>query len=317
MDIRNRMADVRKLRCNACQDFLKLVVVSDWQKQLYDIARKRKGNKSGFAYSSIIEQMRKAGIENYSIESMDVTSISTVISYCQTIAPTNKKTQEALQRLNDGRKTTSHSNENEDAEVLYLQALLDLYQIKSFVKTVDEIETSIDDETRLKYMREYIAKVDSLMEIIDNERIVLVQRNRDIQHDIQKIRNSSDPTQTWLTINKLRMDRDWILEKNHEKYFEFAIQASNAGIIEAHYPAAMYYNIIGNYAEAERRINMIFQEVKDYAAPEIHNVLSLINDQIKKGVPISDELERKIKDNCPNGYSISLSEMGLYKLSKI
>ena len=39
MEIRNRMPDVVKLRCNACQEFLKMVIKHNWQQRLYDIAK--------------------------------------------------------------------------------------------------------------------------------------------------------------------------------------------------------------------------------------------------------------------------------------
>ena len=37
MEVRNRMADVIKLRCNACQDFINLVLynVIGWQQKVY------------------------------------------------------------------------------------------------------------------------------------------------------------------------------------------------------------------------------------------------------------------------------------------
>lgn len=31
MNVRNRMADIVKLRCNVCQEFLKLIICDGWQ----------------------------------------------------------------------------------------------------------------------------------------------------------------------------------------------------------------------------------------------------------------------------------------------
>ena len=39
MDIRNRMTDLSKLRCNVCQDFLRMIAQPNWQKQLYAKAK--------------------------------------------------------------------------------------------------------------------------------------------------------------------------------------------------------------------------------------------------------------------------------------
>lgn len=41
MDVRNRMADVIKLRCNVCQDFLKLIIDDNWQQFIYEKAEKK------------------------------------------------------------------------------------------------------------------------------------------------------------------------------------------------------------------------------------------------------------------------------------
>ena len=40
MDVWNRMVDVEKLRCNVCQDFLKLISQPGRQRILYDKAKK-------------------------------------------------------------------------------------------------------------------------------------------------------------------------------------------------------------------------------------------------------------------------------------
>ena len=34
MHIRNRINDIKKLRCNACQDYLKLVAIEGWKTAL-------------------------------------------------------------------------------------------------------------------------------------------------------------------------------------------------------------------------------------------------------------------------------------------
>lgn len=39
MEIRNRMADLSKLGCNVCQDFLRMVAQPNWQKQLHAKAK--------------------------------------------------------------------------------------------------------------------------------------------------------------------------------------------------------------------------------------------------------------------------------------
>ena len=72
MHIRNRISDIKKIRCNACQDYLKMVAVEDWKNQLYEktqIAVKYSPAK----YKPAYKIMRTRGIENYEIDDMDVT----------------------------------------------------------------------------------------------------------------------------------------------------------------------------------------------------------------------------------------------------
>lgn len=48
-------------------------------------------------------------------------------------------------------------------------------QSKNFVKTVDKNEVRIDDEERLAYRSKYIPKIEELTDILDEERIELIQ----------------------------------------------------------------------------------------------------------------------------------------------
>ena len=79
MEVRNRMADVVKLRCNACQDFLKMVIQPNWQAELYAIAKNAiDSNKFADNYIAAYEKMRDVGIENYSVDDMDVSILSLI-----------------------------------------------------------------------------------------------------------------------------------------------------------------------------------------------------------------------------------------------
>ncbi len=94
MHIRNRISDIKKIRCNACQDYLKMVAVEDWKNQLYEktqIAVKYSPAK----YKPAYKIMRTRGIENYEIDDMDVTFISEVIHKCSYIFPSKVETRKA------------------------------------------------------------------------------------------------------------------------------------------------------------------------------------------------------------------------------
>lgn len=105
MDARNRMADVVKLRCNACQDFLKLIISDNWQQFVYNKAQREIQDNERYKekYLSAYEKMREIGIHNYSVDDMDVTFISEIIHGCRNIAPTAEGTRKRLEQLIEDR----------------------------------------------------------------------------------------------------------------------------------------------------------------------------------------------------------------------
>lgn len=259
MDVRNRMADVVKLRCNACQDFLKLVIRPNWQQNLYNKAEKEITNNTKYKdkYIAVYEKMRDIGIENYSVDDMDVTFISEMVFGCRDIAPTEKETKKAITQLKEDRNLTKHSNENEDPEELYLRGLLALCNLRNFVRIVDKAETSIDDDARIQYRRDYITKIEDLKTLLDDERIELVKRYKDMRTDIEKVLNANDGGRTWVTVSNAYSDRCFKINKDAEAYKDFILKAADAGIMEAYGSAADYYIDVKKYNEAEKLLSAL------------------------------------------------------------
>lgn len=259
MDVRNRMADVVKLRCNACQDFLKLVIRPNWQQNLYNKAEKEVTNNTKYKdkYIAVYEKMRDIGIKNYSVDDMDVTLISELVYGCSDIAPTEKETKKAITQLKADRNLADHSNENEDPEELYLRGLLALCNLRDFIRIVDKTETSIDDDARMQYRRDYIAKIENVKNILDNERIELVKRNKDMRTDIEKVLNANDGGKTWTIVNSAYLDRCFKINKDAETYKDFIFKAADAGITEAYGSAADYYIDGKKYDEAEKLLSAL------------------------------------------------------------
>ena len=249
MDVRNRMADVIKLRCNVCQDFLKLIIDDNWQQFIYEKAEKEIDSNGRYKdkYISAYEKMREIGIDNYSIDNMDVTFISEIVHGCKEIAPTDDRTRKNIKQLVEDRNLINHSNENEEPEELYLQGLLALCNLKNFIKAVDKFEINIQDNVRIEYRRKYVKLIDDLKDILDEERILLIQKRKNILKDVQRILDCTDEKQrlsTWWKLERLYMDKYWKLENDCDTYFEFTIAASDAGIREAHSGAVNYFFII-------------------------------------------------------------------------
>lgn len=317
MKMRNRMPDVAKLRCNACQEFLKMVIKPNWQQRLYDIAKEAiEHNRYADNYRPAYEKMRNIGIENYSIDEMDVTFITQVVCFCSSIVSVQKQTKDALTKLRDDRNLTNHSNENEEDEELYLRGLLSLCNLRSFVKAVDKFEINIDDADRLNYRNKYIPQIEELMDILDEERIALIQRTKDITKDINRLLSCSDDEtrlRMWCDISKLYMDREWKLDKNPERYNEFIVMASDAGIPEAHINAAIYFlNIKKDYVEMERRLQMMFDSRDRLTAGNVHSIIESINWYVTTGNNITVGMNEMADRIIALGFPVEKQEDGTY-----
>lgn len=318
MNVRNRMVDVVKLRCNACQDFLKMIIVEGWQQIIYNKAKKEVDTNGRFKdkYISAYEKMREIGIDNYNIDNMDVTFISEIVHGCRIIAPTNEKTRIAIEQLTEDRNLTNHSNENEEDEELYLRGLLALCNLKDFVRAVDKYETNIGDEKRIEYRSKYSKRIDDLKDILDEERICLIQKRKDIECDIRRILDCNDEKQrlnVWCKLSELYMDRYWKIEKNYERYGEFMVKASDAGIKEAHGNAANYFFLIKkDYAEGERKLYMLFESAKVLPACDAKFIIDMINYYLDQDNELTEGMDKLINQIIEQGYPVEKNEDGLY-----
>lgn len=321
MKIRNRMPDVVKLRCNACQDFLRMVIKPNWKQKLYDIAKDAiEHNRYADNYRPAYEKMRDIGIDNYSVDEMDVTFITQVVCFCPSIVSVQKQTKDALTKLRDDRNLTNHSNENEEDEELYLRGLLSLCNLKSFVKAVDKFETHIDDTVRLEYRNKYVTQIEELMDILDEERIALIQRRKDVTKDINRLISCPDEEsrlRLWCDISALYMDRDWKLEKNPERYNEFMVKASDAGVPEAHgYAATCFQHIKKDYVEMERRLRMIFNSYEKLTAGNAHSIIESINWYVTAGNSITTGMNEMADKIIALGFPVEKQEDGTFLWKK-
>lgn len=319
MDVRNRMADVVKLRCNACQDFLKMIIKQGWQQVLYDKAKDEVDNNGRYKdkYIAVYEKMRDIGIDNYRVDDMDVTFISEILHRCSNIAFVQKRTKNAMQQLTEDRNLTNHSSENEEPEELYLRGLLSLCNLKNFVRTIDKYELSISDVDRLEYRKKYLAKIEELKDLLDEECIVLVQKNKDIDRDIQTILESKDILNTWCDISKLYMDRYWKLEKDYDRYNEFMLRASDAGIAQAHSHAAEYFFLVRkDYEEAEKRLYMMYSVSEKSDVYTMKTIIDMINIYLMGENTITDGMKQLVEKVVENGYPIEQTAEGLYQWKK-
>lgn len=315
MHIRNRVNDIKKLRCNACQDYLKLIAVEEWKNQLYEktkISVKYLPAKYEHAY----KDMRQKGIENYEIDDMDVTFISEIIHKCPDIFPSKVETRKAIEMLTVDRNVNGHSSENEECEELYIYAFQSLSNLQRFIDTVDKWETEIPDEKRLEYFKIYSAKIVEMKKLIDEERINQVQNIKEMDRDIRKILSSDDSLATWCDVIKLYMDRSFKVDRDGKKYQEFVLRASDSGVIYAHGQAADYYlNIEGNCDEAERRMRLLM-EYEKFSMGDVQSIISAISTYMIRGNKLTERLEELVVSLIDRGYPIEKDSSNVYVMRR-
>ena len=192
--------------------------------------------------------------------------------------------------------------------------MLDLFNLRSFIKTVDKVETNIDNEVRLNYRQKYIAKIKQLMDLLDEERIELVQRRKTIEEEIQSILDSDDPFKTWYKIFEAYMYSIRNLDSKREELNAFLIAASDAGITYAHDRAADLFIVKGDYPEAVRRLRLLFEKHgKDKVPKDIaHTITNALYCITLRSNYSSEDIDEMIKCFKAQGYPIELTDEGVY-----
>lgn len=315
MDIEYRMNDVDKLRTDVVQDFLKMAIKPNWQKNLYEKAEEAV-NTNHYAdnYINAFETMRDKGIECYSIEDMDFSLIATVICYCDEIVKVKNKTRKELEKVREDRNLSRHLNGNEDDEELYLRGLLALCNLRSLVRAVDKYEISIGDKERLEFRNTYIPQIEELMDELDDERIELIQKTKKVKKDVETILSGIDEktrSQLWIDMQELYWEH-LRLDDESTNYNEFVVEASDSGIIYAHLSAAEHFRICKNYNEMIRRTRLLYDAKEELTPGDAHSIIDNINCFIKHSNTITPEISEMADSIIEKGFPVTKKEDGTY-----
>lgn len=313
MNARKKLTEISVLRTHALQAFLKMILPEDWKQSLYEKVKDEveNGNHKE-SYRAAYEKMREVGVDQYCVEDSDVSFMNVIIQFCKSIAKTDRYTQNAVRILSADRNESHHSGENEDEEELYLRGLLELCDLRSFIRVVDRYETTIDNSLRENYQQKYIAEIQQLMDQIDEERIELIQWRKGLDKDIQRVLASKNPSQTWLDVFDNYFKRYFTIEKNYEKFDEFMIFASDAGIVFAHIRAADIFMRKEEYAETERRIQMLSSAYNKLVTPDARAIIHIINLLHQRTGSISDEMKQLAERIIAEGNPVEVNDSGQY-----
>ena len=310
MDIKNRMSDVNDLRNKVCQDFLKMVTADDWRGLLYKISdEKVQTDEQVDKYGSIYSKMSEIGVENYSVDDMDITIINEIIQYRNEILKVKLKgrTKSAMQAIaNDKNNFASHLTYNEPPEELYRQGLIALGNLKNLITTVHTFERKISKDTREAFYNKYKLEVERLSSLLDEERIESVGKRKGIERDIQALLDCTDDEQRrniWGEVIEQYSGRNF--SKNMDKYFDFVVEASNRGIREAHGGAIDYYlDIKKDYVEAEKRIIRLYESYDSLPIYDAVKIANTIGTYVLRGNEMTEKMCEIIDALIKQGYPI-------------
>lgn len=252
MNIRNRLADVKKLCTNALQDFLKLVIKADWKNDFYNICKKNveEGNHPE-VYPKAYEGIRAYGLEKYDITQMDITLMCALLLFNSNLLKykLSSKTRKSVTVLKEDRNFKDHSDENEADDELYLTALVSLYNLRKFVDTEDLDVNIPDSDKKLAFKQKYEKAISELMFKIDDERFELVAKYKQFQKDVDQILNTTNENkyETYRNICESYSAKSKTHESNRYLLAEFDAYAYERGVNEAKDGSLLYYALVHDF----------------------------------------------------------------------
>jgi len=306
-DIRYRLEDVAILRTKACQDFLRMVLKPGWQNNLFEKAESSKYDRNHDArywplYQSAYNRMRDYGVENYSVDDMDMTIMTQIVLYNPKMVSLQKETKDLFKNLRENRNDKSHLAENEQVEELFLEGILSLYNLKKFVRAVDDNELFIEIEERSAYRKKYIKEIDELKSSLDEERINVIQIGIEVDKDIQRIINDKNPKDRFEELRSLYIHYYLSVCHDLNRVKLFFIRAKDAGIVYAFDLALtfMYWDK-EDFSEADKQLNKWLDSL---CIGEIGLLVGTINHHMKKHGQITDGMQAAINHLIDKGHLI-------------
>jgi hypothetical protein len=241
MDINNRMQDVVKLRANACQDLLKMLLPPDWKTKFYDMIVKEISGSFGNAYKEAYKKIKNVGLDNYEINDMDVTLIFNIMK-SKTIFYTTGNMIKLMESVKNDRNVTNHSSSNETDVELYIRALISLNNVKELVSNAydenfeKDQKIIIDKSKYEEYRISYFKRITELQEVIIEECAASIGRDKEIKENIQKYLESSNKNSYFC--NEYDNYYRQFYFSDFPFYLKFLKMSAEAGIEEAY----LYYS---------------------------------------------------------------------------
>lgn len=325
MNIRNRLADVKKLCTNALQDFLKLVIKADWKNDFYNICKKNveEGNHPE-VYPKAYEGIRAYGLEKYDITQMDITLMCALLLFNSNLLKykLSSKTRKSVTVLKEDRNFKDHSDENEADDELYLTALVSLYNLRKFVDTEDLDVNIPDSDKKLAFKQKYEKAISELMFKIDDERFELVAKYKQFQKDVDQILNTRNENkyETYRSICESYSAKSKTHESNRYLLAEFDAYAYERGVNEAKDGSLLYYALVHDFKKCNSiyisKFHKLAKKDRDVFFEDVMMYLMWVNEVRKKVKgPLDESFEDCFETIEKLGFKIIKNERGAYILA--
>jgi hypothetical protein len=246
MKIRNRITDIKALQVHILQDYFKMALainfVDDaWKPKFYDEVQKGVKSQYSPSYIGAWNKMQLKGMDDYSIDDMDITIITAILKN-PIVGPFNsckfKNIYQYLNYIQDDRNIDAHTTGNETDSELLQWAYGSLHNISRFISNVANAKNcKVSDDERNSYARKYQAEIESLRLQFENdykESFGAEEIEQSINRNVERIKTSKDPHITYMEIERQYFNkRDNEGNRDFFLYNRFMQTAADAGIVWA------------------------------------------------------------------------------------
>lgn len=135
MNINHLTNDINDLCLEVCQEYLKLIIPENWKNNLLEKFRNQ--SKESFEYKLIFKEayksLKEKGIENYSIDNMDITLINAIMN-AKEICPTTFEMRNTMFFITkDKNRYKSHNANDKTPNELFSRAMYVLNNLRILV----------------------------------------------------------------------------------------------------------------------------------------------------------------------------------------
>lgn len=234
MNIRNRLNDLVDVQNHMLQDFLKIVQKEnygkdEWERKISSFVEQQEKNKYYDKVSEAKKIIFLEGIENFSIDKMDVSFISSFIIYGDLNIRNKNKLKLYLDEINSDRNIAAHLNSNETDNELYGIAIDSIKSLKDFVDAIWDNKRYIGQKW-IDYIKRYKREVQDIREKIENDYDEIRKKEyvkQEMLRDIAIIKKSNNPRNELAEVLKRR---GYEHPDNLNKLIDFCKLAFNCGI---------------------------------------------------------------------------------------